>query len=85
MQPEDIKIWKIWNIYHNMPFSFAEGRHNTRLEYINDLPKGCCLWLFDQTDMAKAKEDIGHGYWIDVYSKGKSGSSWRGILGLGVL
>ena len=43
-----------------VPFPFAEGGYNTRLEYINELPKGCCLWLFDQTDMAKAKEVIGN-------------------------
>ena len=42
-----------------VPFPFAEGAYNTRLEYINELPKGCCLWLFDQTDMTKAKEVIG--------------------------
>jgi len=42
-----------------VPFPFAEGGYNTRLEYINELPRGSCLWLFDQTNMAKAKEVIG--------------------------
>jgi hypothetical protein len=42
-----------------VPFLFAEGGYNTRLQYLNELPKGHCLWLFDQTDMAKAKEIAG--------------------------
>jgi hypothetical protein len=42
-----------------IPFMFAEGRYNTRLEAIMDLPKGRTIWLFDQSDMARAKETIG--------------------------
>jgi hypothetical protein len=42
-----------------IPLCFAEGRYNTRLETISDLPKGKTVWLFDQTDMARAKETIG--------------------------
>ncbi len=42
-----------------IPMLFAEGRYNTRLEAIMDLPKGGTVWLFDQTDMARAKETIG--------------------------
>ncbi len=42
-----------------IPFLFAEGRYNTRLEAIMDLPKGSTIWLFDQSDMARAKETIG--------------------------
>ena len=42
-----------------IPFLFAEGRYNSRLEIITDLPKASTVWLFDQTDMAKAKETIG--------------------------
>jgi hypothetical protein len=42
-----------------LPFLFAEGRYNTRLEAIMDLPKGKTIWLFDQSDMARAKETIG--------------------------
>ena len=41
------------------PWLFAEGRYGSRLETICDLPKGKTLWLFDQTDMARAKETIG--------------------------
>ncbi len=42
-----------------VPFLFAEGGYNTRLEVICDLPKGKTVWLFDNTDMAKAKEILG--------------------------
>jgi Uroporphyrinogen decarboxylase (URO-D) len=42
-----------------IPFLFAEGGYNSRLEVIKDLPKGGTIWLFDQTDMIKAKETIG--------------------------
>jgi uroporphyrinogen-III decarboxylase len=42
-----------------IPFLFAEGRYNTRLEAITDLPKGKTVWLFDQSDMARAKATIG--------------------------
>jgi len=42
-----------------IPFLFAEGRYNTRLEAIADLPKGKTIWLFDQSDMARAKATIG--------------------------
>ncbi|MGB9803556.1 uroporphyrinogen decarboxylase family protein [Desulfofundulus sp.] len=42
-----------------VPFLFAEGGYNTRLEVIRDLPKGKTVWLFDNTDMAKAKEILG--------------------------
>lgn len=42
-----------------IPFLFAEGRYNTRLEAISDLPKGATIWEFDQTDMANAKKTVG--------------------------
>jgi len=42
-----------------IPLLFAEGRYNTRLEAIMETPKGSSIWLFDQTDMARAKETIG--------------------------
>jgi len=38
---------------------FAEGSYNTRLEYVNEFPKGAVLWYFDRTDMKKAKEVLG--------------------------
>jgi hypothetical protein len=42
-----------------IPFLFAEGGYGSRLEVIRDLPKSSTVWLFDQTDMAKAKATIG--------------------------
>ena len=42
-----------------IPIMFAEGGYNTRLEAIMDLPKGKTIWIFDQTDMARAKQTIG--------------------------
>ncbi len=38
---------------------FAEGGYNTRLEYVNDFPKGAVTWYFDRTDMSLAKKIIG--------------------------
>jgi len=38
---------------------FAEGGYNTRLETVNDFPKGSVCWYFDKTDMAKAKKVLG--------------------------
>jgi uroporphyrinogen-III decarboxylase len=38
---------------------FAEGGYNTRLEYINQFPKGAVTWYFDRTDMVRAKEILG--------------------------
>ncbi|WP_258360736.1 uroporphyrinogen decarboxylase family protein [Moorella sulfitireducens] len=42
-----------------VPFLFAEGSYNSRLEIIRNLPRGRTVWLFDQTDMAEAKEILG--------------------------
>ena len=42
-----------------VPLPVAEGGYNTRLEVIKDLPKGKTMWMFDTTDMAKAKKTIG--------------------------
>lgn len=38
---------------------FAEGGFNSRLETINEFPKGSVCWYFDRTDMFKAKEVLG--------------------------
>jgi uroporphyrinogen-III decarboxylase len=38
---------------------FAEGSFNTRLDLVNEFPKGAVHWLFDRTDMAKAKKILG--------------------------
>ncbi|OGN96931.1 MAG: hypothetical protein A2Y89_06955 [Chloroflexi bacterium RBG_13_51_18] len=41
---------------------FAEGSFNTRLEYIDQFPKGSVVWYFDRTDMFKAKQILGKKY-----------------------
>jgi len=38
---------------------FAEGTYDSRLESVNEFPKGAVGWLFDKTDMAKAKRILG--------------------------
>lgn len=42
-----------------VPFLFCEGSYNARLNSLKELPRGSCLWIFDRTDMAKAKEMLG--------------------------
>jgi hypothetical protein len=42
-----------------VPILFAEGGYNDRLEVISDLPKGKVIWLFDTTDMERAKATVG--------------------------
>lgn len=42
-----------------VPLPAAEGGYNQRLDVIKDLPKGKTCWVFDDTDMAKAKETVG--------------------------
>jgi uroporphyrinogen-III decarboxylase len=43
---------------------FAEGSFNTRLEYVDQFPKGSVVWYFDRTDMIRAKEILGKKYCI---------------------
>jgi hypothetical protein len=43
-----------------IPFPAAEGGYNTRLKFLKDLPKGKTLWMFDQTDIVKAKGIVGN-------------------------
>ncbi len=42
-----------------VPLPAAEGFWNTRLEVIQDVPKGKTLWMIDQSDMVQAKETLG--------------------------
>jgi hypothetical protein len=42
-----------------VPMPAAEGKWTTRLEVIQDLPKGKTLWMIDQSDIAKAKKTLG--------------------------
>ena len=41
---------------------FAEGSFNTRLDYIDQFPKGSVIWYFDRTDIFKAKQILGKKY-----------------------
>jgi uroporphyrinogen-III decarboxylase len=38
---------------------FAEGAFNSRIEKVDQFPKGAVHWMFDRTDMAKAKAVLG--------------------------
>ncbi len=44
-----------------VPWVFAEGAYNERLEVIADeeIPAGRMVWMFDDTDMARAKATVG--------------------------
>jgi uroporphyrinogen-III decarboxylase len=42
-----------------VPFLAAEGGYDSRLEIIKDIPKGRTMWMFDQTDIIKAKKIVG--------------------------
>ncbi|AOW80876.1 uroporphyrinogen-III decarboxylase [Halodesulfurarchaeum formicicum] len=42
-----------------VPWLFAEGGYNSRLDVIADQPEGNIVWQFDQTDMVDAKEILG--------------------------
>jgi len=42
-----------------IPFVAAEGGYNSRLEVIGDVPRGKTLWMFDRTDIIRAKEILG--------------------------
>lgn len=40
------------------PMVYVEGRYNTRLPYLTEVPKGKVVYLFENTDMAKAKKAL---------------------------
>ncbi|MBS3760898.1 uroporphyrinogen decarboxylase family protein [Halodesulfurarchaeum sp.] len=42
-----------------VPWLFAEGGYNTRLDVISDQPDGNIVWQFDRTDMVEAKNVLG--------------------------
>jgi hypothetical protein len=42
-----------------VPNPAAEGGYNSRLSVIRDLPRGKTIWMFDATDMARAKAAMG--------------------------
>lgn len=41
-----------------VPCLFCEGGYNSRFESLKELPKGT-LWIFDRTDIFRAKEELG--------------------------
>lgn len=42
-----------------VPLPALEGFWNTRLEVVQDVPKGKTLWMVDQSDMVQAKKTLG--------------------------
>ena len=42
-----------------IPFPALEGYWNSRLEIIQDIPKGKTAWMVDQSDIQKAKKTLG--------------------------
>ena len=42
-----------------VPFPWAEGGFNSRLDIIGDVPAGSMIWGFDDTNMAEAKKKLG--------------------------
>jgi hypothetical protein len=42
-----------------LPVLFAEGSYMSRLDTVNEFPKGAVAWYFDKTDMKTAKQKLG--------------------------
>jgi uroporphyrinogen-III decarboxylase len=42
-----------------VPNPAAEGKWNTRMEIMQDLPKGKTLWMIDQSDIVRVKKTVG--------------------------
>lgn len=41
------------------PVLYVEGKYNTRLEYLREVPARKCIFSFEHTDMARAKKVLG--------------------------
>lgn len=41
------------------PYVFCEGKYNTRLDILKDVPKGKVIYMFEQVDIAQAKKVLG--------------------------
>lgn len=41
------------------PLVFCEGKYNTRLDFLKDVPKGKVIYMFEQVDIVKAKKELG--------------------------
>jgi hypothetical protein len=42
-----------------VPFIFTEGKYDTRIEFLKDVPKGKVLYHFENVDMIRAKKILG--------------------------
>jgi uroporphyrinogen-III decarboxylase len=42
-----------------IPYVFCEGKYNTRLEVLRDVPRGKVVYLFEQVDIKRAKKVLG--------------------------
>lgn len=42
-----------------IPYVFCEGKYNTRLEILRDVPKGKAVYMFEECDMKQAKKILG--------------------------
>lgn len=42
-----------------IPYVFCEGKYNTRLEILRDVPKGKVVYMFEEVDIANAKKILG--------------------------
>ena len=58
--PYLLEVIKGLNEQGFVPILFAEGAYGSRLEKLaEDLPPGKTVWIFDRTDMKRAKETVG--------------------------
>lgn len=42
-----------------IPYVFCEGKYNTRLEMLTDVPKGKVIYMFEEVDIKRAKDTVG--------------------------
>jgi hypothetical protein len=60
-----------------VPYIYTEGRYDTRIKYLKDVPKAKVLYHFETVDMKKAKKELGGiacisgGFPLDVLHFGK--------------
>lgn len=41
-----------------IPYIFCEGRYNTRLEFLKDVPEKKVIYMFEQVDIVRAKREL---------------------------
>jgi len=41
------------------PYIFWEGKYSNRMEFLKKLPKGKCISMFEQVDLARVKKEVG--------------------------